>query len=193
MAVSKAQKFALEEVFRSQNVLLTNLITTEFTFVLEFFDLRSSQCEYIFNAIFSKILNHYIDWVQTTTAQSFDCISILLMVLVNDEFRYIMKERKIEILDYYFDKVGQELWPRFTQIFEHFQTNLETSNPAFNLESCDVHFTTKRYVSLMLMLYKIAYKTGQNMLLSRLTRFQGQMVKFIGKVSEEGLNARFKE
>ena len=36
----KSHKYHLEEVFRSQNRLLLNSITTEFIFVLEFFDLK---------------------------------------------------------------------------------------------------------------------------------------------------------
>ena len=140
--------------------------------MLEFFDLKPSQCDYIFNTIFSRIVNYYLEQLETTTSGSFDCISILLMVLINDEFKVTMKERKIQILDFYFDKVGMVLWPRFTQLFQHFLENVQLANASlFNLSDVGVHYTTKRYVSLMTMLYKIAYKTGHNMLLSRLTQF----------------------
>lgn len=36
-------RISLEEAFRSQNKLLINLITTEYGFLLEFFDLKASQ------------------------------------------------------------------------------------------------------------------------------------------------------
>ena len=52
-------KISLEEAFRSQNKLLINLITTEYRFILEFFDLRASQWDYLFNAIFFYSLFHY--------------------------------------------------------------------------------------------------------------------------------------
>jgi hypothetical protein len=192
VAGQRGTKYTLEEVFRSQNILLTNLITTEFSFVLEFFDLKSSQCDYIFNAIFSKIVNYYLEWLDNACNNSFDCVSVLLMVLINDEFKIVMKERKINILDFYFDKVGMVLWPRFTDIFEHFLNNVKNANAAtFNLKDVKVNFTPMRYVSLMLMLYKIAYKTGHNMLLSRLTKFQGLMMMFIGRLSEEAFNNKF--
>ena len=103
-----------------------------------------------------------------------------------------MRNRKINILDIYFDKVGMVLWPRFTNIFEHFLDNVKDANPRYfkpqNTTHIGVYYTTYRYVSLMLMLYKIAYKTGQNMLLSRLTRFQALIVKFIEKLSIESFN-----
>lgn len=78
------------------------------------------------------------------------------------------------------------LWPRFTTVFEHFLNNIKVAKPkSFKLYNLSVHFTTKRYVSLVLMLYKIASKTGHNMLLSRLSQLQGLMIEFIEKLSEE--------
>ena len=119
----------LEEVFRSQNLMLTNIITTEFAFVIEFFGLKSSQCGYIFNKMFTSIVNAYIENLETTCQGSWDPISIILMVLINDEFKSIMRKRKIHILDIYFDKVGMTLWPRFTTIFEHFLDITKNANP----------------------------------------------------------------
>lgn len=58
-------KISLEEAFRSQNQLLINLITSEYSFVLEFFDLKASQCDFIFNTIFSKTVNLFLDWLTT--------------------------------------------------------------------------------------------------------------------------------
>lgn len=78
------------------------------------------------------------------------------------------------------------LWPRFTTVFEHFLNNIKTAKSRnFKLYNLSVHFTTKRYVSLVLMLYKIASKTGHNMLLSRLSQLQGLMIEFIERLSED--------
>lgn len=109
-----------------------------------------------------------------------------MIVLIKSEFKATMKERKIYILDYYFDKIEMMLWPRFTSIFEHFLDNIRNAKAKkFKLYNLSVHFTTKRYVSLVLMLYKIASKTGHNMLLSRLSQLQTLMVDFIQNLSEE--------
>lgn len=42
VAQSKNVKYTFEEVYKSQLILFANLITTEFAFVLDFFDLKSS-------------------------------------------------------------------------------------------------------------------------------------------------------
>ena len=86
-------KISLEEAFRSQNKLLINLITTEYRFILEFFYLRASQCDYIFNAIFSKIVNYYLDWVTNYCESSYDIVSILMIILIKSEFKAEMKEK----------------------------------------------------------------------------------------------------
>ena len=91
-----------------------------------------------------------------------------------------MKDRKIPILDTYFHKVDEIIWPRFSTIFEHFLVNVKQANAAqFIVKDLNIHYTTKRYVTLAQILYKIAYKTGQNMLISRLCQFQTNMINFI--------------
>lgn len=131
-------------------------------------------------------MNYFLDWLTTACANSFDIVSILMIILIKGEFKAVMKERKIYILDFYFDKIEMVLWPRFTTIFEHFLSNIKNAKPKnFKLYNLSVHFTTKRYVSLVLMLYKIASKTGHNMLLSRLSQLQSLMIDFIERLSEE--------
>ena len=105
----------IEEIFRSQNRLLIEAISKEFIFILEFFDLKVGQCSYIFNQIFSRTVNYYLEWVKTYAQQSlYDLYAVLLMILINEENRKIMIRNKIPVLDYYFDKVNQILWPKFT-------------------------------------------------------------------------------
>jgi len=74
---------------------------------LEFFDLKIGQCSYIFNQIFSKTVNYYLDWTKNYSANNLhDLYASLLMVLINEENKKIMLRNKIPVLDYYFDKVN---------------------------------------------------------------------------------------
>ena len=41
------------------------------------------------------------------------------MTLINEENKKLMLRNKIPVLDFYFDKVSQSLWPKFTQVFEN--------------------------------------------------------------------------
>ena len=102
-----------------------------------------------------------------------------------------MKGHKIDIMDFYFDKINMILWPWFTDVFDHYLRNVKDAQAAtFVLPDLKIYFTTERYVSLMSMLYKIAYKTGHVMLLSRLTQFQTLYTDFLERLSEEGFQGR---
>lgn len=50
------------------------------------------------------------------------------MILINEENKKIMLRNKIPVLDYYFDKVNQLLWPKFTHIFEAYFENIKKAN-----------------------------------------------------------------
>lgn len=63
IAQSKHLHFDFEEVFRSQNKLIVDAVCKEFVFVLEFFDLKMVQVSTIFNQIFSRVINKYLDWL----------------------------------------------------------------------------------------------------------------------------------
>ena len=60
---NKRQQFHFEEVFRSQNKLIVDAVCKEFVFVLEFFDLKMMQLANIFNQIFSRVINKYLEWL----------------------------------------------------------------------------------------------------------------------------------
>ncbi len=84
-----------------------------------------------------------------------------MIALITDDFKQLMKEWKINILDSYFHKVDEVIWPWFSSIFEIFLNNIKNANAAlFPLKDIGIHFTTKRYVVLVQLLYKIAYQTG---------------------------------
>lgn len=108
---------------------MIDTISKEFVFVLEFFDLKMGQCSYLFNQIFSKIVNYYLEYLTTyTKASVHDVYAILLMIQINEENKKLLQKNKIPVLDYYFDKVNMILWPRFTHIFETYVDNLNKAN-----------------------------------------------------------------
>ena len=73
---SSVDKISLEEAFRSQNILLINMVTSEYSFELEFFGQGSSQqCDFIF----SSTANHYLEWLINSCESSYDVVSILMI------------------------------------------------------------------------------------------------------------------
>ena len=56
-------------MFRSQNKLIVDTVCKEFVFVLELFDLKMTQVSHIFNQIFAKVVNRYLNWLQSYNAK----------------------------------------------------------------------------------------------------------------------------
>lgn len=142
---SKRSQFHFEEIFRSQNKLIVDAVCKEFVFVLEFFDLKLMQVSTIFNQIFSRVINKYLEWLAqynspsatqkslkktvqkaassatsagASTSGGIDIYAILLCIQLNDQFKKLMQQRnRIPVLDFYHDRVSMALWPKFTSMF----------------------------------------------------------------------------
>ena len=118
ISISKKLQYPFEEVFRSQNKLIVDAVCKEFIFVLEFFDLKMVQVSTIFNQIFSRVINKYLEWLsqynspsamQTGIAKSvqkaassaassgastsggIDLYAILICIQLNDQFKRLMQ------------------------------------------------------------------------------------------------------
>ncbi|CDW80276.1 vacuolar protein sorting-associated protein 52 homolog [Stylonychia lemnae] len=188
MSQQKQRKYAVEEIFRSQNRILIEAISKEFVFILEFFDLKIGQCSYIFNQIFSKTVNYYLDWIKNYSQNNLhDLYASLLIILINEENKKIMLRNKIPVLDYYFDKVNQLVWPRFTQIFENYNENLKKVNvKQFKLYGqANVHQSTIRYIDFVSGLYRIANVASQDMLILRLSQIKSRQGDLCLKMARE--------
>jgi hypothetical protein len=80
---SKQRLYPFEEVFRSHNKLIVDTVCKEFVFVLEFFDLKMAHMSRLFNQIFAKIINKYIEWLKDYNALANQNQDVLLQGIAN--------------------------------------------------------------------------------------------------------------
>ena len=186
MASSKRNQFNFEEVFRSQNKLIVDAVCKEFVFVLEFFDLKLMQVSTIFNQIFSRVINKYLEWLAqynspsasapslrstvakaassatssgASTSGGIDVYAILLCIQLNDSYKKLMQQRnKIPVLDFYHDRVSMALWPKFTALFQMYIESVQRAQPkSFRVYSAaGVHSATTKYVNFISGVYRLA-------------------------------------
>ena len=186
ISLQKKKKHPLEEIFRSENKMLINAIVTEFIFVLEFFDLKMHQCSYIFNAIFKKSVNYFIDNLKSKLNSSYDPTAIILMIIVNEINKELLNKKEIPILDFYFDKVNMVLWPKLLALLDNHVTAIHKVNlKHLKLNSTAVCVCTKRYVDLVSGLYSIAMSRGHEMLIMRLKKLKDALLQLINQYSEK--------
>ena len=196
ISLEKKLTHTLEEIFRSQNKLLVDATINEYYFVLEFFNLKQQQCSYIFNAIFKKSVQHFLDSLQNTVNYSFDPLGLLLIIKINEYFKDFMVKNEVPILDFYFDKVDFVLWPKIVQILDnHIVIIKQGTSKGIKPTSTSVIPITKRYVELASSVYKIIQEKPHVMLSMRMTQMKSaifELLKSMGdKFSSDKLKVLF--
>ncbi len=195
--ISYEQKLthSLEEIFRSQNKLLVDATVNEYFFVLDFFGLKPSQGEYTFKLIFAKPVQYFLETLQNTISYTYDCLGLLLMVLINDQFKSYLAQKSVPILDFYFDKyclsksaynsVDFVLWPRILQILDgHIATIKQAASKGIKSPATTVTAITKRYVELASGIYKVTKQKTQSMLVMRMAQMRVVMVDLLRQIGE---------
>jgi hypothetical protein len=82
----------------------------------------------MFTDIFKRTLELLQTSVEQHVANSFDAISILVMIRLINQFSEIMKKRKINSLDDYFNNMSLTLWPRYKFLFDQNLESVKTAN-----------------------------------------------------------------
>ena len=112
-ASQKGHKFNFEAIFRSMLFLLVDTATSEYLFTLDFFGSRE-----LFQDIFSRILQLYVETVEAYLFNCYDTIGVLLCVRITHHFQLVMSRRRVPCLDSFFDRLLMLFWPKFKTAFD---------------------------------------------------------------------------
>lgn len=52
------------------------------------------------------------------STQLYDIFAVLLMTVINDENKKYLHKNKLNVLDFFFERVNMHLWPRFSTLFD---------------------------------------------------------------------------
>jgi len=98
--------FYYEEIFKSLNKFLMDLVTSEVIFFLDFFDMNPSSSSVYLNGIFKSTINTMYENVKNYLIKKCtDFFALSLMIIINIEQTKLMGDsRKLSVLDYYFDQ-----------------------------------------------------------------------------------------
>lgn len=183
----------VEEIFRSENKLLIDATANEFYFVLDFFGLQVHQCSYIFNAIFKKPVQFFLESMQNTANSTFDCGGLLLILIINGAFKEYLAQKNVPILEVYFDKIDFILWPRILQILDgHLNSIRQSMSKGIKPVVTTAMAITKRYVELASGIYKITKQKPQDMLMMRMAGIKSGMIELLKQISDKSPNDKQK-
>lgn len=128
------QRFFIEHIFKSLNKLLLDSVVSEFYFTLDFFNLKNDQNKVVFGGVFKNTINFTNDTIKNLINSSYDCVGLLLIILINDKNKKIFNSKGLTMLDMYFEQINITVWPRFEAIFElHLNSIRNMNTRAFKL------------------------------------------------------------
>eukprot|EP00013_Stygamoeba_regulata_P006385 CAMPEP_0177632782 /NCGR_PEP_ID=MMETSP0447-20121125/2488_1 /TAXON_ID=0 /ORGANISM="Stygamoeba regulata, Strain BSH-02190019" /LENGTH=791 /DNA_ID=CAMNT_0019134399 /DNA_START=55 /DNA_END=2430 /DNA_ORIENTATION=+ len=153
------QKLYYEEIFRSLNLYLLDLVTSEYLFDVEFFGKVD-----LFTPILGKVTQLFVANLRDYLSSCFDCIGILLLIRIARGFLSMANQRQISVLRPYFESSAKLLWPRFQLVFS---MHVASMNKAIAEGLSDVdtrrHTVTRRYADFASAMHvcNVTYKDGR--------------------------------
>jgi hypothetical protein len=157
VAKSANAKLHFEAVFRSVQKHLMDSASSEFLFLLEFFEARL--CGELFNQIFARTLSLCLEAWENFLYGCNDCVALLLMIRTSQAHRVVMERRRVPALDGYFDHVNMLLWPQFKKVFDAQLRSLAQAQPAkLGAARLDLrpHYVAQRYAEFASTVYALS-------------------------------------
>ena len=127
-SLEKGRTYAYEDLFRSQHVMLMDVVTSEYVFSYDFF---SDPGLYI--PIFLKVITAFRDTVHAAVPTQFDYLALMTCIRLVTQFRATMEERKIPCLSGYYEAVLMMLWSQLSVVVKANTVALSEANKSVGL------------------------------------------------------------
>ena len=101
IAAAEKARYHFESLFRSLCKHLVDAASNEFLFLLDFFQ---TEVHDTFYKIFNRSLSLLLENLENYVIGSYDIVSLLLCIRINDAMRLIMSRRRISVLDTFFER-----------------------------------------------------------------------------------------
>ena len=179
-AQKAGEKHTLERVFQSLLRLLVDTCSFAYVFALDFFVIKPEQYEAVFGGIFDKTFTHIQEVLTILTSNSYDIVSIFLMIRINEGYKSLMEKRQIAFMSVFFDRVKMVLWPRFQHLFDLNIRSVEFAKP-ISVHNVSPHTITSRFTQLVTALSKIG--SEDDMFRHRLNLLKKHMMNLLEKMA----------
>jgi len=156
VALSEKKQYPYEVIFKSVMMHLMDAVTNEYVFVRQFFQEHGADA---FKGIFARTLSLILEQLENYLFNCYDCLGLLLMIKQTHANKRIMRERRVDSLDKFFDSVTNLLWPRLKTIMDK-QLRSVRDGDVRKLGTIDLHahYVSRRYAeftcSILLILQK---------------------------------------
>ncbi|MCJ1431627.1 hypothetical protein MMC27_000982 [Xylographa pallens] len=194
----------IETPFRNFNQALIDNVSTEYSFLTEFFSFSSfPQMSRRFTEIFDPTFNLGHSLVKDLVDTTYDCLGILLCVRLNQHYAFELQRRKVPVADGYINGTNMLLWPRFQVAMDlHCESirllasTVSSRSAASKLsftgntsdatkQSTAPHYLTQRFGQFLYGILSISYEAGDDEpVFNSLGRLRNEYEAFLVKASK---------
>ena len=156
VALSEKKKYPYEVIFKSIMTHLMDAVANEYIFVRQFFQEHGPNT---LPAILHRTLNLLLEQLENYLFNCYDCLGLLLMIKLTHSNKRIMRERKIDSLDHFFDSLTNLLWPRLKTVMDK-QLRSVRDGDVRKLGAIDLHahYVSRRYAEFTCSILQILQK-----------------------------------
>jgi len=192
VAKASSAKFFFEGLFRSVQKHLMDSASSEFLFILEFFDGKTSE---LFDQIFARTISLFHEHIENFLFTNHDPVSLLLMIRTTQSHRLIMERRRVPSLDKYLDQVNMMLWPEFKKIFDANLSSIRSPNlQKLRAQALDLkpHYVSSRFARFTSVIHalSISLHASDEMLPHHLTNLRQSYLELLQKLVEAALQSK---
>ncbi|XP_055684626.1 vacuolar protein sorting-associated protein 52 homolog [Lutzomyia longipalpis] len=172
-------KYPYEALFRSEQYALVDNACREYLFVTEFFMVRGSQAQELFNQIMGRTLSLLIKNVETYIQDCFDCIAMFLCIHLILRYQLMCHKRCVPALDKYWDSLQAVIWPRLEVIFRANIQSVRDCDPTKFTREMGPHCITRRYAEFSAAIVGISEHFPNELMSRLLLELQNEVECFI--------------
>uniref|UniRef100_A0A1B0CD66 Vacuolar protein sorting-associated protein 52 homolog n=1 Tax=Lutzomyia longipalpis TaxID=7200 RepID=A0A1B0CD66_LUTLO len=175
----RKNKYPYEALFRSEQYALVDNACREYLFVTEFFMVRGSQAQELFNQTMGRTLSLLIKNVETYIQDCFDCIAMFLCIHLILRYQLMCHKRCVPALDKYWDSLQAVIWPRLEVIFRANIQSVRDCDPTKFTREMGPHCITRRYAEFSAAIVGISEHFPNELMSRLLLELQNEVECFI--------------
>ncbi|EDW36829.1 GL25904 [Drosophila persimilis] len=172
-------RYTVEALFRSEQYALVDNACREYLFVTEFFMVRGSQAQDLFNQIMGKTLTLMIKTLETSIHDCYDTIAMFLCIHLIFRYQLMCHKRCVPALDKYWDSLQSVIWPRLEHVFRLNIQSIHDCDPTKFNKELGPHYITRRYAEFSAAIVGISEHFPNELVSRLLLELQNEVECFI--------------
>ncbi|XP_050553051.1 vacuolar protein sorting-associated protein 52 homolog [Spodoptera frugiperda] len=182
--VQQKTKYSYEALFRSLQYALVDNGCREYLFTTEFFHVKGSHAQELFDRILGKTLSLLVVCKPNMIID--DCLALYLCIQLINRYRWMCHKRAVGALDSYWDSLQGTLWPRLEHVLKLNIQSVRECDPAkLSNKELGPHYITRRYAEFSAAMLSLSEQFPSEELSNILLVLQDEVNCFLLKMAAE--------